>query len=121
MKRLLLFLAFAAIASLGTVMADDPQGENSIVLNPKFDNPIGGHGNLPKGEIPTVCAEQNGHDLSFGLDYAGCLLTLSDGENMVYSTYILATGIVYLPSTLFGTFEITLFTDIYCFVGEITL
>ena len=121
MKRLLIFLVFVVIASLGTVMADDPQGENTIELNPKFDNPIGGHGNLPKGEIPIVYAEQNGHDLYFDLEYAGCLLTLSDGEDIVYSTYIPVTGIVYLPSTLYGMFDITMYTGIYCFVGEITL
>ncbi len=121
MKRFLLFFVFAFIASAGSVKADDPQDENSIELNPKFDNPIGGHGNLPKGEIPPVYAGQNGHTLYFSCDYTGCMLTLSSGGSIVYSSFIPETGIVYFPSTFYGTFDITLYYGIYCFVGEITL
>jgi hypothetical protein len=121
MKRFLLLFVFAIIASIGVVTADDPQGESSILLTQKIDNPIGGHGNLPKGDLLTVYAGQNGHELSFCQDFAGCLLTLSIEDSIVYSTCIPASGIVSLPSTLFGVFEISLYTDVYCFVGEITL
>lgn len=101
--------------------ANCTQGENSIPLSPKVDNPIGGHGNLPKGEIPDIYVWQDGYDLLFGQDYAGCLLTISAGDDIVYSAYIPVTGILSIPTSLSGTYDITLYFDIYCFVGEITL
>jgi hypothetical protein len=61
--------------------------------------------------------------LYFPETHAEFFLTLTDeDENVVFTTTVYDTDTqVVLPSSLSGTYELRLYTGIYCFVGEITL
>ena len=121
MKKMLLLIVLTTITSWSFVRADDPQGGNSVLLSPKIDTPIGGHGGLQKDEPASILIDQLGHDLIFGEDYCCCMITLAFEDCIVYSTYVPATGTVSLPITLSGTFELVLYVGDVRFVGEITL
>ena len=79
--------------------------------------------NVPKTPVQPPQVSINGHTLYFSGAHADYVLTLLDDQNnTVYQTTVYSTNTeVILPSALSGTFELRLATEIYVFVGEITL
>ena len=82
-----------------------------------------GSNSMPKTPIDPPDVYLSNHTLYFSGAHADYVLTLLDDQNnTVYQTTVYGTDTeVILPSTLSGTFELRLATDIYVFVGEITL
>lgn len=69
-----------------------------------------------------IYAKQDGHVLKFGYDCVGCILSLLDDEdNLVVSLFIDSTGIVVLPDSLYGLYELRLIKDNYLYSAFILL
>lgn len=102
--------------------AQNPQG-NPIVLSLDNDNHGSGGNNLPKTPILPPEVSICSHNLYFTESHAEFVLTLTDeDENVVYVTNVYATDTqIVLPVSFSGAFKLRLYTDAYCFVGEITL
>ncbi len=83
----------------------------------------GDNGGTPhKSPDLPICAEQDGHVLSFGYDYVGCILSLLDEDgNLVVSLLIDSTGIVVLPDILYGLYELRLIKDNFMYGTYILL
>lgn len=76
----------------------------------------GDNGTPHKSPVLPIYAEQDGHVLSFGYDCEGCILSLLDEDgNLVVSLFIDSTGIVVLPESLYGLYELRLIKDNYMY------
>lgn len=109
------------IASIACSLAQNPQDGEIVILNGIVDDPSGAHGSPHKGSVETVNAILYGRTLFFGSNYVGCTVSVASSNVVVYSSVIDESGFMLLPEELSGCFEIRLYYDIYCFVGEITL
>ncbi len=103
--------------------AQAPQNINPITFTLEY---VGSSTLLPSApKSPTNPPEVSidGNILYFSGSHTEFVLTLSNQDNtVVYVTNVYATDTqITLPSFLNGIFELRLYTDIYCFVGEITL
>ena len=94
-----------------------------VVLTVQIDDNNSGSNSSPKTPIMTPKVSIDGNVLYLGCPHADYVLTLTDEDgNEVYVTNVSASDTrLALPSSLSGTFELRLYTGIYCFVGEITL
>lgn len=94
-----------------------------VVLTLENDDHGAGGNNLPKTPIVPPEVSIDGHTLYFTGTHAEFVLTLTDEEdNVVFVTNVYATDSqITLPASLSGAFKLRLYTDIYCFVGEIIL
>ena len=106
-----------------TMVAQVPLNSTPIVFTKEY---VGFGSQLPSGpKTPIVTPEVNidGNDLYFLGSHDEYVLTLTDqDDNVVYVTNVNATDMqISLPTSLSGTFELRLYVDIYCFVGEISL
>ena len=120
-KKLLLSLMFCF--AFITMSAQTPQNSTIITFIKEY---VGNGSLLPSGpKTPTVTPEVSidGYILYFIGSHQDYVLTLTDqDDNVVYMTNVFATDTqIALPTSLSGTFEVRLYIDIYCFVGEITL
>ncbi len=122
--RNLFLICLMATLSMGwqSASAQTPQG-NDVIMTIENDGHNTGSNQGPK--VPPSCpvVSIDGHTLYFTGSHAEFILTLTDeDDNVVYVTNVYATDTqIALPSSLSGVFKLRLYTDIYCFVGEITL
>ena len=109
--------------ALITISAQTPGNGTSITFTTEYVN--SGSQLPPKPKTPILPPQVSigGHVLYFTGTHAEFILTLTDEDgDVVFTTVVYDTDIqVVLPSSLSGTYELRLYTDIYCFVGEITL
>ena len=106
-----------------TMAAQALQNINPITFTLEY---VGSSTLLPSApKSPTNPPEVSidGNILYFSGSHTEFVLTLSNQDNtVVYVTNVYATDTqITLPSFFNGIFELRLYTDIYCFVGEITL
>lgn len=105
------------------MFASSLSAENKqVILNPRPKSHQGDK--TPKPRTPILIPETylDGYTLTFDASCIGCPLTLVDEEeNIVYTTIIDNTGIVELPDTLSGIFELQIVRENITFVGEIEL
>ena len=97
-------------------------GNKQVILNPRPKSHQGDK--TPKPRTPMVIPDVyiDDYTLTFDESCIGCPLTLIDeDDNIVYTTIIDETGIVELPDTLSGIFEIEIERGSITFVGEIEL
>lgn len=83
----------------------------------------GDNGGTPhKSPDLPINVEQDGHVLTFDYDCVGCILSLLgvDG-NLVVSLLIDSTGIIVLPESLYGLYELRLIKDNYLYSAFILL
>ncbi|MBR0046157.1 MAG: hypothetical protein IJP75_04640 [Bacteroidaceae bacterium] len=114
-KFIMLMLMLAASCSI-TTFASEERKTVKITQH-------GSNHNRPKRSpvaLPEVYIDD--YTLTFDESCIGCPLTLIDeDDNIVYTTIIDETGIVELPNTLSGIFEIEIERGSITFVGEIEL
>lgn len=120
-KKLLISLLLCSVFL--TMVAQAPQNITPISFTLEY---VGFGSQVPSGpKTPTVTPEVSidGNVLYFIGSHAEFVLTLTDQEDdVVYETYVYARDTqITLPTSLSGTFELRLYIDIYCFLGEITL
>ena len=121
MRKLLFVLSFM----LFTSQLSFAQNENGqeIILTLQIDDNHSSSNGSPKTSIIPPEVSIYGHTLYFTGTHVEFVLTLTDEEdNVVFTTVVYDTDTqIVLPSSLSGAYELRLYTDIYCFVGEITL
>ena len=116
MKKIFIAIMLLFATNIGFVQADEP-----VILHPTGKHNKG-KGNKPKSPIVIPEAYIDGYTLSFDEGCIGCPITLFDeDENIVFTAIVNAEGIVNLPDTLSGTFELQLERGGIIFVGEIVL
>ena len=121
--RIALFFFFSLLLVGNKLMAQNPNNGDPISLTTEIVDHGGQVPSSPKTPVTPPEVSINGHYLYFTGTHAEFVLTLTDEEdNVVFTTVVYDTDTqVVLPSSLSGTFELRLYTDIYCFVGEIIL
>ncbi len=114
------FITFLLVGMIG---ASPLQAEDGpVILNPRNKGNNQVQGNKPRSPIVIPEAYLDGYILTFDASCIGIPLTLVDEEeNIVYTTIIGNTGIVELPDTLSGIFELQIVRGSITFVGEIEL
>ena len=117
MKQFLISLLLFSAANIASLQADEP-----VILHPK---PIGngqGEGSMPRTPITIPEAYIDGYTLTFDESCIGCTITLFDGNGeIVYIDVVDENGVVEIPNTFVGTFELQLVRNGITFVGEIEL
>lgn len=125
MKRLILSLCFLAVG--GALLAQGQLPPEIIFQAGKVNDPTESSGGHPRTPINPPSASLDGHTLYMEGEHPGYMLSLVDsasGEaDVVYQVYVPAsTGVIVLPVTLTGTFELQLYGGgAYYFYAEITL
>lgn len=113
MKKILLAIMLLFATNITTMLGGD------VILNPTSSHE---QGNKPKMPAAPIHADQDGFTITFGEGCIGCPITLFDeDENIVFTAIVNAEGIVNLPDSLSGTFELQLERGSITFVGEIEL
>lgn len=113
MKKILLAIMLLFATNITTMLGGD------VILNPTSSHE---QGNKPKMPVAPIYVEQDGNTLTFNSSCIGCPITLIDeDENIVYTTVVNEEGIVELPGSLSGTFELQLERGSITFVGVIEL
>ncbi len=127
-KILRVFMVALVIVG-GTVlsMADPLPDSDPIRFQVGIFDPTVIHGDFPRGPITPPSASLDDHTLYIEGEHPAYMLYLVDnsGEELdvVYQVYVPANvGVVYLPATLSGTFELDLYNGgQYYFYSEIEL
>lgn len=115
MKKIFIAIMLLFATNITTMYADDP-----VILNPTGSDPF--QGNKHRTLTEPIYAYYEGFTLTFDTSCIGCPVTLLDeDENIVFTAVVNAEGIVNLPDTLSGTFELQLERGGIIFVGEIVL
>lgn len=115
MRKILFTLLLICAASITSLQAEKP-----VILHPNNKGKTSGNKPRTPIEIPEVYIDD--YTLTFDESCIGCPLTLVDeDDNVVYTTMIDETGIVELPDTLSGIFELQIERGSITFVGEIEL
>ena len=118
MKKLYLFLISILLIGGASFVAASQLEFGVRKIDPTSSGP--GHG---RGPIiaPYVC--QNGYELEIEAPHAEYELSIVSGTTIVYSVVVPANvNVVYLPTTLVGTFELQLYGGgEYYFYSEIEL
>ena len=108
-------------------MADPLSSVEPIIFEIGWHDPTYGNGELPRNPInpPSACLDD--HTLYINGEHPAYMLylvdTTGDEPDVVYQVCVPANvGVVYLPATLVGTFELRLFNGgEYYFYSEIEL
>ena len=120
-KHLFIFIAFL-LASFSVMSATESHDSQTVRLTRKKTIPQNEQNPPHRSPDTTIEAYLDGYTLTFDASCIGCPLTLVDEEeNIVYATIIDNTGIVELPDTLSGIFELQIIRGNITFVGEIEL
>ena len=120
MKKLFFIFAFTCACfclTKATVLDEN----NPIIMTEKIDNPIVGHGDPPKSPEATLLIYQDGSSFYFGESLASCAVTLLSNNVVVYYDVVGTDGIVTLPASFTGTFELCITFDSQVFSAEIEL
>ena len=120
MKKKLLVLLLIIMASINTMMAQNPQDENLIVMNEKVVNPTGEHGGTPKSPNLYLYVYWYGNTLDFGMSLSGCPVQLLQDDNVVFSTLVGTDGTVVLPTNLSGLYELQITVQTITYIAELT-
>ena len=120
MKKLFLLIVFA-FAFLNPSKANVAADSIPIIMTEKFINPIGGQGDTPKSPEATVIIYQSGNSFYFGEAFVGCSVTLLLNNVVVYSDFVGTDGIVTIPTSFSGTFELCINIGLQVFSTEIQL
>lgn len=115
MKRIIFVLALALVSSFSDVVARVIDFEVCIT------DPTENHEPLQKGPILTPYVNIEGYTLFFITPCNGCTLRIVNAEDEVEYTTIITSGMLVLPSTLEGDYEIQIISGNYCFYGDIEL
>lgn len=117
MKQIFIAIMLLFATNIGFVQADEP-----VILNPRHNGNGANNPHKPRSPIVIPEAYIDGYTLSFDESCIGCPVTLFDeDENIVYTTVVNEEGIVELPGSLSGTFELQLERVGITFVGVIEL
>lgn len=109
MKKLFFLLVFT-FAFLNMMNANVTDGDDPIIMTPKFDNPIDGHGG-PGKSSPFLYIYQSDNVFFFGEAFNGCIVNLLSNNTTEFSTVVDENGLVVVPTTLTGEFELQLMVD----------
>ena len=80
-------------------------------MNEKVVNPIGENDGPHKSSTSSILVYQNGWTLDFGQDYAGCPVYLLLNDVMVFSTIVGSDGLVMIPDSFIGIYELQIIID----------
>ena len=107
--------AFLCLTNANVAAVDDP-----IILTEKIDNPVDGHGD--PGKSPTyLYVYQSDNVFYFGEAFLGCTVSLLCNNVTVFSTIVDENGLVVVPSTLTGVFELQIIVDDVIYWAEVIL
>ena len=116
MKKALFLLTLFFTANMMPTMAQD------VILNPTNQGSGSNQGQGPRAPIVIPEADIDGYTLTFDNSCIGCTITLFDGNGeIVYIDVVDENGVVEIPDTFVGTFELQLVRNGITFVGEIEL
>ncbi|MBQ6750731.1 MAG: hypothetical protein IJR02_08195 [Bacteroidaceae bacterium] len=116
MKKALFLLTLFFTAHMMPAMAQD------VILTPTSSGNIGNDGSPHRTPITIPEAYIDGYTLTFDESCIGCTVTLFDGNGeIVYIDVVDENGVVEIPNTFVGTFELQLVRNGITFVGEIEL
>lgn len=129
LNNLIKALMLAMVILGGTLfsMADPLPGDDPIIFELGRHDPTIAHGDYPRNPINPPSAYLDDHTLYINGEHPGYMLYLVDnsGEepDLVYQVFVPANvGVVYLPATLTGTYELQLYEGgAYYFYSNITL
>lgn len=117
MKKLFLLLTLLFATNVPSMLAQD-----RVILNPTNQGTGNNHGPKPRNPIDIPEAYIDGYTLTFDNSCIGCTVTLFDGNGeIVYIDVVDENGVVEIPNTFVGTFELQLVRNGITFVGEIEL
>ena len=124
MKKSIFVTILLCLVSI-TMSAQAPGDDGTITFEPDTTGYVGHGPQLPKPpkspEVPPE-ATYSGHTLYFSTPHPEYKLTIWNGDTIVYQAVVDDEDeTAVLPSYLTGMFDIRLYFDPYCFVGEITL
>lgn len=115
MRKILFTLLLLCAANITSLQANE-----HVILHPHNKGKTSGNKPRTPMVIPDVYIDD--YTLTFDESCIGCPLTLIDeDDNIVYTTIIDESGIVELPNTLSGIFELQIERGSITFVGEIEL
>ena len=125
MKKILSIVAFLLLGM--ALYAQVPSQVTVLTFQVGYTDPTSGHGEFPRGTVnpPSACLDD--HTLYINGEHPAYMLylvdTTGDEPDVVYQVCVPANvGVVYLPATLVGTFELRLFNGgEYYFYSEIEL
>lgn len=104
MKKLFVILFFT-IALTNVAMAID---SDLVILTEKIDNPISGNGGPSKQPSVSLEIYQTDNVFFFGESFVGCAVSLLVNDVVVFSTEVNENGLVTIPETFIGTYELQL-------------
>ena len=119
MKRLFCLLVFS-FACFNMIKADVTAVDDPIILTEKNDNPISGHGG-PGKSLTFLYVYQSDNVFFFGEALVGCTVSLLYNNVTVFSTVVDENGLVVVPSTLIGVFELQIIVDDVIYWAEVIL
>lgn len=102
------------------IKADVNAVDDPIILTEKFDNPIDGHGDPGKSST-FLYVYQSGNGFYFGEAFVGCTVSLLFNNVTVFSSVVNENGIVTIPPTIAGIFEMQLTVGNIVYWAEIQL
>lgn len=102
------------------IKADVAAVDDPIILTEKIDNPIDGHGD-PGKSLTFLYIYQSGNVFFFDQSYEGCGVSLLLNDVVVFSAVVDEDGLVTIPETFIGTYELqlTVGDDIYWAMVEL--
>ena len=122
-----LMLAMVILGGTSFSMADPLPGDDPIIFEVGITDITEASGERPRNPINPPSAYLDDHTLYINGEHPGYMLYLVDnsGEepDLVYQVFVPANvGVVYLPATLTGTYELQLYDGgTYYFYSEIEL
>jgi hypothetical protein len=121
MKNQLFLVIFMLLTTFSMTTAKTHEDGMPVIMTEKVTNPSGTHGNPPKSPEATLLVYQDGSTFYFEASLAGCAVTLLSNNVVVYSDVVGTDGIVTLPASLTGTFELCITIDSQVFSAVIEL
>ena len=108
MKRKIFLLLFILLSCLGVTFAETPPVEDLIVMTEKVKNPSGQHGDPTKQPATPIEIYQTDNVFFFGESFVGCAVSLLLNDVVMFSTEVDENGLVTIPETFIGTYELQL-------------
>lgn len=121
MKRLFKILCLLMLAELPfNAIAQQFEGQ-PVTMKIKVNTPKDEHEESPRMPAAPILVYQDGHVFTFNPAFNGCIVKLASNDTAVFVTAVGATGIISLPETFIGYYELQLFigTATYCAIIEL--